>query len=130
MGRRVMPEAGQAKLVALRDRQRQLEELVTAWWCADATRREAQHRLDALVRGAQARVDACVADCEAVCVDLLAAGMPPAEVASMIDQTERAVVDLARRATATARLDRSRTEPAATRSKHHESMANESPAVQ
>lgn len=123
-----MPEAGQAKLVALRDRQRRLEELVTAWWCADAKRRDAQDRLDALVRDAQARVDACIADCDKVCVDLLAAGMPPTEVASMIDRTERAVLDLARRVTMAAKSDRTRAEPVASRSARSESIARiESP---
>ena len=97
MGRKLSEAAKTARL-ALRERQRHLEELMTAWWCADADRREAIDRMELARHVAQERVDVCVAESERLCRELVAAGMPAADVARMTEQTERSVNELLKRA--------------------------------
>ena len=97
MGKK-LPHAAVVARAALRERQRHLEDLVTAWWCADADRRDALDRLEVARHSGQERVDACAAECERLCHALVDAGMAAADVATMTEQNEKAVNDLLRRA--------------------------------
>ena len=97
MAKKLSPAAVAAR-GALRERQRVLEGLVTAWWCADADRRDAVDRLEAARQAGQDRLDGCVAESERLCRELVDAGMSTADVARMTEQNERAVTDLLRRA--------------------------------
>ena len=80
---------------AFRERRQHQEDLVAAWWLADAAHRDAVSRVELALVAAQERVDACSIECDRLSVELITAGLSVADVALITGRSTRALADIA-----------------------------------
>ena len=81
---------------AFRERRQRQEDLVDAWWQADAAQRDAVERVELARQTAQERVDECSLECDRLSGELIAAGLGLADVALLTGRSARALADIAK----------------------------------